>query len=428
MPTNNSSTIQTRVNPNDSETSAVEKQASSVINEEIKAMDKTNAQPASENNSPEATAGIKYTRVPDRPAPRQVMRAQGARGTNARVAARGNSRRRQGYHDASVPRVEQEQRYATNDFSYAYFKQSCFFFSDAAQMFFERNYQRTDRALLIISLVCGAIGGDGVARRKVTEVEECGKNIEQQLMNAIDEFKRLMTQQNIPEELQVPSYDHKRQYSPALHTPQSLQFMTIVTLFDRIVSRIDACWFHKLIPFAKRREMISAWTKELNRYAQAVQQLRNSALEEARNAGRKQEAKQIEQIVENDKSNDTLGAKNVAVEETASASGEKVAVPKDEAPVVEEPAKQEEAKAEEPAPVKEEGSAEASVLTEQIESLGLSAAACKRLRAANIETVGDLVKCTKEYLTDEKLLGAKALSDLEATLTEKGLALSAINA
>ena len=327
------------VDPNMSETTKVEKSAIALIEADIKKAEAEKAEPNTNGNSPEAVkapAAKTPSRQPrhnaDRPTPRQVMHVRGARGTTTRLPP--PTRRRERYVDESVPRITVEERRISNDFSYAYFKSKTFLYSDPAQRFFEHNFQRVDGSFLVISLVCGAIGGVALAKRRTDQVEEMNRNLEKQLMRAIDELSRIMTERKIPEEAQVPAYDHKREYIPALHTPQSTQFITLVSLFDRIVARIDAAWFHQIVTPEKRSEMIAAWYRELNGYVSAILALRRETMQEALAAGRRQEARQIEQRVENDKSNAKIEKKDVAVGQNApkAEAGKPAEAPKTEAP------------------------------------------------------------------------------------------------
>ena len=107
-----------------------------------------------------------------------------------------------------------------------------------------------------------------------------------------------MTDRGIPEAAQVPAYDHKRDYTAAVHTPQSSQFITLVNLFDRLVARVDAARFHMIFTADQQRTMINSWYRRLNDYVTQILELRQSALQEAREKGRQQDAKAIEQRVE----------------------------------------------------------------------------------------------------------------------------------
>lgn len=105
-------------------------------------------------------------------------------------AKRGNARSRRAERrrttDESVPRVRREFRRSTEDYSYAYCTVEHCIYSDAAQQFFERNFQWVDRSLLVITLVSGAVGGAELARRFTDEAEALGRNLQKQLIAYFD--------------------------------------------------------------------------------------------------------------------------------------------------------------------------------------------------------------------------------------------------
>lgn len=289
----------------------VGKEALSVIADDIEAQRSKKKAPApSVVNSPEpAPSPVKAEEKPkiDKPAQPAAPRQGTAR--QARGADRGNRRTRTErvrYVDETVPRVRREMRRATEDYSYAYCTAPTYIYSDAAQQFFERNFQWTDRSLLVISLVCGAIGGADLARKYTQEAEKLGKNLQANLMKAIEGIKKLMNAREIPEETQVPGYDHKRLYQPAVHSPQAMQFITITGLLDRIVARIEGAWINGVIDADQRSRMIRGWTDECRRYVTSMQELRTRTMQEALNAGKRQEARIIEQRVEKDAANDRM--------------------------------------------------------------------------------------------------------------------------
>ena len=289
----------------------VGKEALSVIADDIEAQRSKKKAPApSAVNSPEpAPSPVKAEEKPkiDKPAQPAAPRQGTAR--QARGADRGNRRTRTErvrYVDETVPRVRREMRRATEDYSYAYCTAPTYIYSDAAQQFFERNFQWTDRSLLVISLVCGAIGGADLARKYTQEAEKLGKNLQANIMRAIEGIKKLMNAREIPEETQVPGYDHKRLYQPAVHSPQAMQFITITGLLDRIVARIEGAWINGVIDADQRNRMIRGWTDACRRYATSMQELRTRTMQEALNAGKRQEARLIEQRVEKDAANDRM--------------------------------------------------------------------------------------------------------------------------
>ena len=289
----------------------VGKEALSVIADDIEAQRSKKKAPApSVVNSPEpAPSPVKAEEKPKIDKPAQPAAPRQGAGRQARGADRGNRRTRTErvrYVDETVPRVRREMRRATEDYSYAYCTAPTYIYSDAAQQFFERNFQWTDRSLLVISLVCGAIGGADLARKYTQEAEKLGKNLQADIMRAIEGIKKLMNAREIPEETQVPGYDHKRLYQPAVHSPQAMQFITITGLLDRIVARIEGAWINGVIDADQRSRMIRGWTEECRRYVTSMQELRTRTMQEALNAGKRQEARIIEQRVEKDAANDRM--------------------------------------------------------------------------------------------------------------------------
>ena len=63
----------------------------------------------------------------------------------------------------------------------------------------------------------------------------------------------------------------------------------------------------------KRSRMIRGWTDECRRYVTSMQELRTRTMQEALNAGKRQEARIIEQRVEKDATNDRMVEKAKAV-------------------------------------------------------------------------------------------------------------------
>ena len=289
--------------PNKSETAQVEKAAATLIVDDLKQSEVSTKTATPAEKAPEppkkpapAAQTPRQNKTPNRPTPRQVMHVKAARGTTTRLPP--PNRRRERYVDPSVPRVTVEQRRGTDDYSNPYFKITTTLSSDPAQRYFEHNFQRIDRSIMVISLVCAAIGGQELAQRRTAEAEAKSRGLEKELMSAIEKLKKTMTDRGIPEAAQVPAYDHKRDYTAAVHTPQSSQFITLANLFDRLVARTDAARFHMIFTGDQQRTMISSWYKKLNDYVTQILELRQSALQEAREKGRQQDAKAIEQRVE----------------------------------------------------------------------------------------------------------------------------------
>ncbi len=85
-----------------------------------------------------------------------------------------------------------------------------------------------------------------------------------------------------------------------------MQFITITGLLDRIVARIEGAWINGVIDADQRSRMIRGWTGECRRYVTSMQELRTRTMQEALNAGKRQEARIIEQRVEKDAANDRM--------------------------------------------------------------------------------------------------------------------------
>ena len=250
-------------------------------------------------------------------------------------AKRGNARSRRAERrritDESVPRVRREFRRSTEDYSYAYCTVEHCIYSDAAQQFFERNFQWVDRSLLVITLVSGAVGGAELARRFTDEAEALGRNLQKQLIAYLEALQQGLNAKNIPEAAQVPGYDHKRVYHPAVHSPQAMQFITLTGLLDRVIARIEGAWIHGVINAERRQTSIREWLDECRSYVRALQALRIKTMQEALNAGKRQEAKLIERTVELDPSNGDIAGKaeEPPAEEAVSASREQEEKPED---------------------------------------------------------------------------------------------------
>ena len=177
-----------------------------------------------------------------------------------------------------------------------------YFYSDAAQQFFERNFQWVDRSLLVISLVGGILGGPDLAKKYTQEAEDrCGA-LHAQLSKSVEELRRVMEKKGIPQEAQIPGYDHKRLYKPAIHSPQAMQFVALTRLLDQLIARIEGAWINGVIDAEQRQNMIRAWLDAGRKYVASLQNLRAQTMQEALNAGKRQEARMIEQRVDRDSS------------------------------------------------------------------------------------------------------------------------------
>lgn len=292
----------TELDRNASITGEVEKQAHDLIKEE------TTEKPTTEKPTAEAESG-KAQEPAQTPAQRRADSTVGTGQTRRQPRTRRQGRapgdrraaRRELYADASVPRVRYERRLGTTAHSRAYLKKALCLYSDRAQVFFENNYERVNANLIVSTLVVEAVGGENFAVQVAQTIEEKFSALENEMMRALNELKRIAKEKGIPEDSQIPSYDHKRNYEPPLHTPQSAQFMTIVSLFDRIVARAEGAWINKVISSQTRKALISTWEKRLIAFVRDLQQLRNDAMETARGAGFGQRAKAIADQVRNEK-------------------------------------------------------------------------------------------------------------------------------
>lgn len=66
------------------------------------------------------------------------------------------------------------------------------------------------------------------------------------------------------------------------------------------MARIEGAWINGVIDADQRSRMIRGWTDECRRYVTSMQELRTRTMQEALNAGKRQEARLIEQRVEKD--------------------------------------------------------------------------------------------------------------------------------
>lgn len=274
---------------NESSVGLIEKQANELIAEEVQEQE---TEKEEQSSAPYSQDHVVETSNP-KTRPVQLRRA--------RSLARHSRRRRDSggelYADASVPRVVYERRQGTTSRSRAYLKKSLCLYSDRAQVFFENNYERVNTNLIVSTLVVEAVGGEKLALQVADLLEGKFSSLENEMMRAVNELKRIAKEKGIPEESQVPAYDHKRTYEPPLHTPQSVQFMTLVSLFDRIVARVEGAWINKVVSSQTRKALISTWEKRLVRFVQELQKIRNDSMNTARSAGFGARAKAIADMV-----------------------------------------------------------------------------------------------------------------------------------
>ena len=221
------------------------------------------------------------------------------------------------YGDKSVPRVRYERRVGGSSHSRAYLKRDYSLYSDKAQLFFESHYESVNMSLIVSTLVIEAVGGPELAQKVSDEIEGEFRKLEQEMMTTLGELSRIAAEKGIPSEKQVPAYDHLRTYTPPVHTPHSVQFMTVTTLFDRIVSRCEGCWINQIMSADTKARITSSWSKKLKKFVMEIYQIRQEALKQARKAGFAKRAAAIDERVHREHANETLGKADVTTQATA---------------------------------------------------------------------------------------------------------------
>lgn len=221
------------------------------------------------------------------------------------------------YGDKSVPRVRYERRVGGSSHSRAYLKRDYSLYSDKAQLFFESHYESVNMSLIVSTLVIEAVGGPELAQKVSDEIEGEFRKLEQEMMTTLGELSRIAAEKGIPSEKQVPAYDHLRTYTPPVHTPHSVQFMTVTTLFDRIVSRCEGCWINQIMSADTKARITSSWSKKLKKFVTEIYQIRQEALKQARKAGFAKRAAAIDERVHREHANETLGKADVTTQATA---------------------------------------------------------------------------------------------------------------
>ena len=247
----------------------------------------TKAQETVTSDVTKAAANNATKKKDDRP--RQVMKVRHLPREQRRFAVQ--------YADASVPRVQREVRRQPMDYSRAYLKLPIELASDRAQRLFESTYERTDQTLVVSTLVVEAIGQPELVDQTNDQLHKLFDKMEHDLMNCLDALKEGMDKQKIPAALQVAAYDHKRSYEAPIHTPFSSRFISIITLFDRVVARTEAAWVNRLIDPAAKRELISKWDQAVRGFITELGRVRNEAMRQAKETGHRQDALEIEQRV-----------------------------------------------------------------------------------------------------------------------------------
>lgn len=224
--------------------------------------------------------------------PRQVMSLRHVSGNR-----RGGGRNyRFDYADPEVPRIQPLQRRGSADFSRAYLKKEFFVYSDAAQNFFERNYEPVDRTLIVTSAIYSLTGGREAGDAAVAKVHELFTSVQQMLEEAIANTQQVLKEGGVTDG-EVSSYDHKRFYTPPVHTPLAMRFLSIVSLYDRLIARVESCWINGIIDDHGRQSTLGHWNAEMTKAVRQVFAIRAEAWNLARNTGHAQQAKAIEQKV-----------------------------------------------------------------------------------------------------------------------------------
>ena len=273
---------------------------------------------ATSGMSPEATAARRAARNGQRRAnrnepPRQVMSLRHVSGNR-----RGGGRNyRFDYADPEVPRIQPLQRRGAADFSRAYLKKEFFVYSNAAQNFFERNYEPVDRTLIVTSAIYTLTGGREAGDAAVAKMHEHFTSVQQMLEEAIANTQQVLKEGGVTDG-EVSSYDHKRFYTPPVHTPLAMRFLSIVSLYDRLIARIESCWINGIIDDHGRQSTLGHWNAEMTKAVRQVFAIRAEAWNLARTTGHAQQAKAIEQKVarENEQEKGLVG-KDVPVKAEA---------------------------------------------------------------------------------------------------------------
>lgn len=224
--------------------------------------------------------------------PRQVMSLRHVAGNQ-----RGGGRNfRFDYADPEVPRIRPQQRRGSADFSRAYLKQDFFVYSDTAQNFFERNYEPVDRALIVASTIYTRTGGRQAGEQAEARMHELFTNVQKTLQGAIENTKQIL-KENGASDSDTADYDHKRFYTPPVHSPLAMRFLSIVNLYDRLVARVESCWINGIIDDHGRRATLGHWTTEMTQAVREIFRIRKEAWDLATKTGNAQMARAIEQKV-----------------------------------------------------------------------------------------------------------------------------------
>ena len=175
----------------------------------------------------------------------------------------------------------------------------------------------------IYTLTGGREAGDAA----VAKVHELFTSVQQMLEEAITNTQQVLKEGGVTDG-EVSSYDHKRFYTPPVHTPLAMRFLSIVSLYDRLIARVESCWINGIIDDHGRQSTLGHWNAEMTKAVRQVFAIRAEAWNLARNTGHAQQAKAIEQKVarENEQEKGLVG-KDVPVKAEAKAEAKPAAKP-----------------------------------------------------------------------------------------------------
>ena len=271
---------------------AVENSVMETITGELRQAIKINFASGGTNPEGAASRGNNGRRNNRNEPPRQVMSLRHVPGNQ-----RGSGRNfRFDYADPEVPRIRPQQRRNSTDFSRAYLKQDFFVYSDTAQTFFERNYEPVDRALIVASTIYTRAGGRQAGEQAEARMHELFTKVQKTLQAAIDNTKQIL-KENGASDSDTADYDHKRFYTPPVHSPLAMRFLSVVNLFDRLVARVESCWLNGIIDDHGRRSTLGHWNTEMTNAVRDIFRIRKEAWDLAAKTGNAQMARAIEQKV-----------------------------------------------------------------------------------------------------------------------------------
>lgn len=230
------------------------------------------------------------------------------------------------YADRSVPRIRPERRFGGSSHSRAYLKESLSLYSDEAQQLFEENYERVNMNLIYSTLVIEAVGGTDLAERTVAAIEKEFSGLERRMIKALEALKKSAQEKGFDADELIAAYDHKRFYEPPMHTPLSSEFITVVSLYDRVVARADGCWLKHVIDTKIRNDMVEHFTRLIGKLIRTIDSIRSQANREARSRGFGKRASAIETQIRRESADDKLKISDVKTD-AASAKADLAAQP-----------------------------------------------------------------------------------------------------